>query len=171
MGVFSDQCNRAGTLSRLRSITLTVDEHTSLTEWQQHVLSLLSTAPLQQFHISTVGGHVGHRLSDQFCGAIVSAHRNRLTRFSVHRMRMSISAIADICRRCTVLQQLFVVVEQNDLVSISKSYITIHASVVLILSYFLGCSRAMPRGSSQASCCACQPASRSWLRGRPKTVV
>ena len=117
MGIFSDQCNRAGTLSRLRSITLTVDEHTSLAVWQQHVLSLLSNTPLQRFHISTVGGHVGHRLSDDFCNAIVTAHGSRLTRFSVHRMRMSISAIAEICRRCTVLEQLFVVVEQNDLVS------------------------------------------------------
>ena len=118
MGIFSENCNRTGTLSRLRSITLTVDEHTSLVEWQQHVLGLLSNAPLQQFHISTVGGHVGHRLSDDFCSAIVSAHGSRLTRFSVHRMRMNISAIADICRRCMVLQQLFIVVEQNDMVSI-----------------------------------------------------
>ena len=116
MGAFCQQCNRAGTLSRLRSITLTVDEHTSLAQWQQHVLDLLSNAPLQRFHISTVGGHVGHRLSDDFCKAIVSAHGHRLTRFSVHRMRMSIDAIADICRRCTALQQLFIVVEQNDLV-------------------------------------------------------
>ncbi|KAI1787138.1 hypothetical protein LXA43DRAFT_1167597 [Ganoderma leucocontextum] len=108
MGVFSDQCNRAGTLSRLRSITLTVDEHTSLAEWQQHVLSLLSDAPLQRFHISTVGGHVGHRLSDEFCNAIVTAHGSRLTRFRI-------SAIEDICRRCITLEQLFVVVEQNDL--------------------------------------------------------
>ncbi|PIL28818.1 hypothetical protein GSI_08863 [Ganoderma sinense ZZ0214-1] len=115
MRVFSDQCNRAGTLSRLQSITLTVDEHTSLVEWQQHVLSLLSNAPLKRFHISTVGGHVGHRLSDEFCSAIVTAHGSRLTRFSVHRMRMNITAIADICRRCTALEQLFVVVEQNDL--------------------------------------------------------
>ena len=116
MGAFSQRCNRAGTLSRLRSITLTVDEHTSLAQWQQHVLDLLSNAPLQRFHISTVGGHVGHRLSDDFCKAIVTAHGHRLTRFSVHRMRMSIDAIADICRRCTALQQLFIVVEQNDLV-------------------------------------------------------
>ena len=117
MGIFSERCNRSGALSRLRSITLTVDEHTSLVEWQQHVLSLLSNAPIQRFHISTVGGHVGHRLSDDFCAAIVSAHGHRLTRFSVHRMRMSIGAIADICRRCVVLEQLFIVVEQNDLVS------------------------------------------------------
>ncbi|KAI0719750.1 hypothetical protein C8T65DRAFT_33830 [Cerioporus squamosus] len=115
MAVFSQRCNRAGTLSRLRSVTLTVYEHTSLAEWQQHVLDLLSNAPLQQFHISTVGGHVSHRLSDDFCKAIVNAHGGRLTRFSVHRMRMSIDSIADICRRCTVLQQLFMVVEQSDL--------------------------------------------------------
>ncbi|KAI0767578.1 hypothetical protein C8Q74DRAFT_1281089 [Fomes fomentarius] len=115
MRIFSENCIRAGTLSRLRSITLTVDDHTSLAEWQQHVLDLLSSAPLQQFHISTIGGHVGHRLSDDFCSAIVSAHGSRLTRFSVHRMRTSINAIADICQRCIVLQQLFIVVDQNDM--------------------------------------------------------
>lgn len=117
MGAFSEHCNRAGTLSRLRSITLTVDEHTSLADWQRDVLGLLANAPLQQFHISTIGGHVNHRLSDEFCKAVVSAHGERLTRFSVHRMRMGIGAIGDICARCPVLQQLFIVVEQNDLVS------------------------------------------------------
>ncbi|KAL1948356.1 hypothetical protein VTO73DRAFT_12431 [Trametes versicolor] len=115
MGAFSEHCNRAGTLSRLRSITLTVDEHTSLADWQRDVLSLLANVPLQQFHISTIGGHVNHRLSDEFCKAVVSAHGQRLTRFSVHRMRMGIGAIADICTRCPVLQQLFIVVEQNDM--------------------------------------------------------
>lgn len=117
MGAFSEHCNRAGTLSRLRSITLTVDEHTSLADWQRDVLGLLANVPLQQFHISTIGGHVNHRLSDEFCKAVVSAHGQRLTRFSVHRMRMGIGAIADICARCPVLQQLFIVVEQNDMVS------------------------------------------------------
>ncbi|KAM5545415.1 hypothetical protein V8D89_001028, partial [Ganoderma adspersum] len=113
MGVFRDQCNRTGTFSRLQFIALTVDEHTSLGLWQQHVLSLLSN--VQRFHISTVVRRVGHCLSDEFCSAVVTAHGRRLTRFSVHRMRMSIGAIADICRRCTALEQLFVVVEQNDL--------------------------------------------------------
>ncbi|OSD01016.1 hypothetical protein PYCCODRAFT_1370033 [Trametes coccinea BRFM310] len=115
MAVFSERCNRAGTLSRLRSITLTVDEHTSLAQWQQHVVSLLANAPLQQFHLSTIGGHVNHRLSDDFCQAIVNAHGRRLTRFSVHRMRMSLDAIAYICAHCTALQQLFIVVAQQDL--------------------------------------------------------
>lgn len=128
MRIFSENCIRAGTLSRLRSITLTVDDHTSLAEWQQHVLNLLSSAPLQQFHISTIGGHVGHRLSNDFCSAIVSAHGSRLTRFSVHRMRMSINAIADICRRCIVLQQLFIVVDQNDMVWSSVSSCAIEMS-------------------------------------------
>ena len=117
MHAFSELCTHAGTLFRLRSITLTVDEHTSLLDWQRDVLALLAPAPLQRFHISTVGGHVGHRLGDDFCRAIVNAHGARLTRFSVHRMRMSIAAIANICERCVVLEQLFIVVEQDDLVS------------------------------------------------------
>ncbi|KAH9924988.1 uncharacterized protein BXZ73DRAFT_91166 [Epithele typhae] len=115
MHAFSELCTHHNTLSRLRSITLTVDEHTALDEWQKSVLALLSHAPLQQFHISTVGGHVNHRLDDAFCAAVVSAHGSRITRFSVHRMRMTIDAIMDICRRCVVLEQLFIVVEQDDL--------------------------------------------------------
>ena len=118
MHEFSERCAHAGTLSRLRSITLTVDEHTALADWQRDVLALLAPAPLQQFHISTVGGHVDHRLGDDFCSAIVSAHGTRLTRFSVHRMRMSIAAIEDSCARCVALEQLFIVVEQNDLVGV-----------------------------------------------------
>ena len=50
---FSERCTSAGTLSRLRAITLTVDEHTSLEDWQRDVLALLAPAPLEQFHIST----------------------------------------------------------------------------------------------------------------------
>ncbi|KAI9060041.1 hypothetical protein FKP32DRAFT_1613869 [Trametes sanguinea] len=115
MALFSERCKRAGALSRLRSISLTVDEHTSLAQWQQHVINLLANAPLQQFHLSTIGGHVNHRLSDDFCQAIVNAHGSRLTRFSVHRMRMSVDAIAYICAHCTALQQLFIVVAQQDL--------------------------------------------------------
>ncbi|OBZ76446.1 hypothetical protein A0H81_03102 [Grifola frondosa] len=115
MGLFSMRCQRSGVLSRLRSITLTVDEHTSIIAWQTNVLTLLSQSPLEQFHISTVGGHVGYRLSDQFCADIVDAHGARLRRFSVHRMRMSLEAIDDICCRCVSLEQLFIVVDQDDM--------------------------------------------------------
>lgn len=114
MKYFSEQCTRLGTMARLRSITLAVHAQMS-PDWETDVLTLLNPAPLEQFHISTIGGHVGSSLSEEFCAAIVSAHGERLRRFSVHRMRMSIASIADVCKRCVHLEQLFVVVEQDAL--------------------------------------------------------
>ncbi|KZT08057.1 uncharacterized protein LAESUDRAFT_724042 [Laetiporus sulphureus 93-53] len=119
MSHFSKRCASSGALSRLRSITLSVREQHPV-NWDAHVLSLLASAPLEHFHISTVGGLVGPALDERFCTAIVDAHGSRLRRFSVHRMRMNISSIADICRRCPQLEQLFIVVEQTTLDSLGS---------------------------------------------------
>ncbi|PCH36837.1 hypothetical protein WOLCODRAFT_109224 [Wolfiporia cocos MD-104 SS10] len=114
MTLFSKECTRLGTLNRLRSITLTVDAHHS-PSWEADVLSLLAPAPLERFHISTVGGDVGPALSEDFCAAIVKAHGKRLRRFSVHRMRMSLASVDIICAQCPRLEQLFVVIQQQAL--------------------------------------------------------
>lgn len=81
---------------------------------------MLSTSPLQRFHISTVGGEIGRSIGDEFCSKIIDSHGERLTRFSVHRMRISLDAVKDICRRCVVLEELFIVVEQESLVSFTS---------------------------------------------------
>ncbi|TFY69372.1 hypothetical protein EVJ58_g448 [Rhodofomes roseus] len=57
----SDLCTRHNALARLRSITLTIDGSPT---WKKDVLSLLHPAPLEQFHISTIGGNVGPTLED-----------------------------------------------------------------------------------------------------------
>ncbi|CCM00826.1 uncharacterized protein FIBRA_02868 [Fibroporia radiculosa] len=119
MARFSQDCVRSGALSHLGSITLTVNVQSSPT-WEKDVLALLASAPLERFHISTVGGHVGPALSESFCTSIVNAHGHRLRRFSVHRIRMSMLSIDDICRRCVELEQLFIVVEQNSLDSLGS---------------------------------------------------
>lgn len=136
---FSQRCVHMGALSRLSSITLAVHTDFSrapssvfhdpaarakaiaaaapdraLDVWEENVLALLASAPLEQFHISTVGGDVGPSLTNTFCERLVSAHGERLRRFSVYRMRMSLDAIADVCRRCLQLEQLFVVVDQRE---------------------------------------------------------
>ncbi|KAI0943506.1 hypothetical protein AcW1_002655 [Taiwanofungus camphoratus] len=109
---FAQQCTHTDALRSLRSITLAVNTQTD-SAWETHVRALLSPAPIEQFHISTVGGEVGPALGTAFCSDIVNVHGERLRRFSVHRMRMNITAIEDICRRCPQLEQLFVVVEQH----------------------------------------------------------
>ncbi len=69
------------------------------------------------FHVSSLGGEVGVDVSDDLCAAIISDHGHRLKRFSVHRMRVSPVAVEDICHRCVNLEQLFVTMEQDSLVS------------------------------------------------------
>ncbi|KAF9806125.1 hypothetical protein IEO21_08807 [Rhodonia placenta] len=120
MREFSQTCTRSGTMNRLQSITLTVSAHLSPT-WEVDVVELLKPAPLERFHVSTTGGIVGNTLNDAFCAQIVDIHGSRLRRFSVHRMRMSVAAIEDICRRCVQLEQLFIVVDQHKLEAIGPA--------------------------------------------------
>jgi len=136
-----------------------------VTRLGKDVLTLLNPAPLEQFHISTIGGHVGSSLSEEFCAAIVSAHGARLRRFSVHRMRMSIASIADVCKRCVHLEQLFVVVEQDALVRI-LTHVHRISEYLTASSFFLGCSRPRPGPGAEFARGACQPAPGSWLRRR-----
>lgn len=109
---FGRLCHDNGALHRLQSITLTVDM--SSTIWINQVTHLLSLSPLEMFHIST-SSEVKGKVGDEFYASIVSSHGDRLRRFSVSRLRMSLRAIRDICIRCPKLEQLFVVVEQHDL--------------------------------------------------------
>lgn len=81
-----------------------------------HVAELLSHSPLETFQISSLAGEIAIDLPDVFCTAIVDGHRDTLRRFSVNRMRLSMSAIRHICARCLNLERLFVVLQQEDLV-------------------------------------------------------
>ncbi|GBE89773.1 hypothetical protein BKA93DRAFT_793618 [Sparassis latifolia] len=120
----SEQCARTGALVHLRSITLAARMapesivHAAARRthwWDTDVLALLAPAPLEQFHMSTIGGEIEPTLSDVFCHAIVKVHGLRLRRFSIHRMPVSLSAIADVCHCCPLLEQLFVVMDQDAL--------------------------------------------------------
>ncbi len=116
MAEFAHRCEHRNALRNLQSITLTVHTQTSVPVWTKHVVGMLSASPLLRFHVSTVGGEYGQEISDEFCSKIVDSHGERLQRFSVHRMRIGLEAVEDICRRCVVLEELFVVVEQESLV-------------------------------------------------------
>lgn len=82
----------------------------------QEVCSLLSTAPLEVFQIYSTGPFVESLATDDFWRNMAAIHCARLTRFSVHRMLISLDAIDNLCQTCTALEQLFVVVEQHSLV-------------------------------------------------------
>ncbi|KAG5643518.1 hypothetical protein DXG03_000710 [Asterophora parasitica] len=119
MSEFRQRCQTARTLSQLTSITLTVHPQLPLEEWMHDVSVLLSHAPLQNFHIYSTGAFYESPSTEEFWAGLVATHGKRLVRFSVHRMLISLRAIEEICRRCSVLQQLFIVIEHDSLPNLS----------------------------------------------------
>ena len=115
MSTFASQCS-ASALRRLRTITLTIQQQTSLKEWITDVTNLLEKSPLELFQIYSIGGFLDSTKADDLWGPIVRSHREHLTRFSIHRMRISMAAIQTICTECTSLQELFVVVDPDSMV-------------------------------------------------------
>ncbi|KIM41347.1 hypothetical protein M413DRAFT_146971 [Hebeloma cylindrosporum] len=121
MAEFARQCNSSGVLKRLRSITLTVYQQLVMKEWITGVLDLLGDSPLELFQIYSTGAFFESPMTDNFWRQLVLTHGKRLTRFSVHRMLISLEAIKTICLQCTRLEQLFVVVEPSSLQQLAKS--------------------------------------------------
>jgi hypothetical protein len=116
MATFSQQCAKSLSLARLRSITLTVHQQLPLENWMTNTLGMLSLAPLEIFQIYSTGVFVESLSTNHFWSQLVTTHGHRLKRFSVHRMLISLDAIDDICRRCTALEQFFLVIEPASLV-------------------------------------------------------
>lgn len=116
MFAFSRLCMNSGTLNHLRSITLTVHQQLSMTQWMDDVLNLLSSSPLEVFQLYSTGAFFESPTTDEFWATLVSHHGRRLIRLSIHRMLISLKAIDNICMKCTALEQLFVVIEPNRLV-------------------------------------------------------
>lgn len=112
----SELCSASQALRHLKSVTLTVETR-SQRSWTRDVVGLLAHSPLEYFHVSSLGGELNAAgLDDQFCHDIVTAHGERLRRFSVHRLRMSVESVRMICSRCPHIEQLFVVLDRADLV-------------------------------------------------------
>lgn len=128
MSEFSQTCVRALSLRRLRSITLTINASNPahIPTWLESVHELLSHAPIEVFQIYSTFAYFDAgsvTAMEQFCRDIVTTHGFRLSRVSVHRMRISMQAVIDICQRCKNLEQLFVVIHSKELVSkISSSH-------------------------------------------------
>ncbi|KAJ7246099.1 hypothetical protein B0H12DRAFT_1187360 [Mycena haematopus] len=106
-------CADTAVLSRLYSFTLSVYNNA----WLTTAGALLAHAPLEivQLYAADLLAFPPTARADAFWHALVSTHGARLTRVSVHRMAISLRAIEDICVRCRVLRQLFVVVDPSAL--------------------------------------------------------
>ncbi|KAK2460845.1 hypothetical protein APHAL10511_007315 [Amanita phalloides] len=122
MAEFSRRCTAIGAMHRLRSITLTLRQQSQpLESWLSDVLDLLAPAPLDVFQMYSLSTFVAAPVTNRFWKALVTAHGNRLTRFSVHRMMIGLDAIRDVCERCTKLEQLFIVVAPATLRSVGTA--------------------------------------------------
>ena len=113
MAAFANLCISSGALRRLCSFTLTTYFQV---DWLKHVVYLLSDSPLETFQIYSDSLSLDFALTDELWTQLISTHRNRLLRISVHRALISWEAIHGICVHCTKLEQLFLVVDPNLLV-------------------------------------------------------
>ena len=145
----SELCAASGALRQLRSITLTVETAPraggTRTSWPIDVANLLAGAPLERFHISSLGGDLSvGGLDEQFCADIVTAHGERLRRFSVHRLRMTLESVRDVCARCPNLEQLFVVLDRGSVVG-RPLYNVIEVWLTILTSLYLRRVLLQPR--------------------------
>ncbi|KAI0088861.1 hypothetical protein BDY19DRAFT_946407 [Irpex rosettiformis] len=117
----AELCQQTKALRSLQSINIHIDVKSASHQWQQHIVDLLASSPLQTFHLTLLAGEPAVDLSDTFCAMIVNSHSNTLRKFSVDRMRLSMDALKDICNRCTSLERLFVVMQHEDLDALGVS--------------------------------------------------
>ena len=104
-------------LNRLASLTITINALRD-SVWAEDIPSLVSSSPLEylQLYGTTVVSDKEARLDD-FVTSLISVHGSRLKRFSLHRLPISLKALNDVCTGFTNLEQLFIVIEREDLVS------------------------------------------------------
>ncbi|KIK96882.1 hypothetical protein PAXRUDRAFT_137464 [Paxillus rubicundulus Ve08.2h10] len=138
VSVLKDRCFRTNAFRRLRAITLAIHDQTPLVDWARNVDELLSSAPLELFSVYSTATSVRIPIPDDFWKSMVSKHNLRLKRFSIHRMQISFDALQVICSQCTLLEQLFVVVEQRELdvtarlFALAKNLRTLHVNFPLV---------------------------------------
>lgn len=142
MSQFRYYCTHTNALRRLRSITLTVNQQTPLDTWIREVAELLpSTVPLKTFQMYSSGTFIESPATEILWSDLVTAHKERLVRFSIHRMLISLRAIEDICRRCTQLEELFVVIEQGSVVRTCTLSRCLHRLIIFYRAHLLRACR------------------------------
>ncbi|KAG2095081.1 hypothetical protein BD769DRAFT_1655447 [Suillus cothurnatus] len=77
----------------------------------QQILQIYATTPTPEVIIA-----------DDFWKTIVTMHGSRLKRFSIDRMTISVGALHDVCSRCSVLEQLFVVTTRHNLDDVTRCF-------------------------------------------------
>ena len=115
MAAFANLCISSGALRRLRAFTLTTYFQM---DWVKHVVHLLSDSPLEIFQIYSARLSLDCPVTDELWTQLILTHGKRLLRISVHRTLISWEAISSICVQCIKLEQLFLVVDPDLLVSI-----------------------------------------------------
>lgn len=123
MATFASQCISSGALRRLRSFTLTIGLYVSMTDWVPSVVHLLSASPLELFQIYSAGAFLDSSTTSELLKQLILMHGKRLLRISIHRMPIDWEAIRSVCVQCTKLEQLFLVVDPNDLVCSSPVHL------------------------------------------------
>ena len=126
---FTERCMKADALRYLRSITLTVDQHTSIKRWTTDILNLLSSCPLEVFRIYSTGDLLDAKATKYLWSSLVRTHGHRLKKLSVHRMLISSDSLFRICLFCPCLEELFVIIEPHLLV---YQFTTYFQSLVLL---------------------------------------
>lgn len=117
MSAFKVTCFRTLAFKRLKAITLTVGADVALTDWSRDVGDLLSSVPLEAFSVYSISTSAWAPVPSEFWKCIVEKHGQRLKKFSVHRIRIGLAALRTVCSQCPLLERLFIVVEQHELVS------------------------------------------------------
>ena len=119
MSALAGACEKAGGLRSLRSFTFTLLPEQATDAWMNGTVSVLEKSPLEFFQVYAPDSVLQGALADQFCVRIVDRHRDHLVRFSFHRLRLSLGTIDHVCLSCTKLEQLFMVVNHEEMVYFS----------------------------------------------------
>jgi len=102
----------------LTSLTININRTHWNSTWAQEIPSLVSSSPLEylQLYGTTILKDNEARLDD-FVASLISVHGSRLKRFSFHRLPISLKVLDVICTGFANLEQLFITLEEEDLVS------------------------------------------------------
>jgi hypothetical protein len=112
----SSTCGRAGGLTSLKSFTLTFNPNVLSDSWINGANELLTRSPLELFQAYATETVLDSPMTGLLVSRLILSHGPRLTKFSVHRIRLRIHTIEEVCNNCTNLRQLFVMLHPSDLV-------------------------------------------------------
>lgn len=106
-------------LNRLTSLKISTAFRPLEPAWIKNIPDLVSSSPLESFELYSAPliQDVNGIQMDEFVAALISAHGQRLKRFSIDRLPISLKAFYDVCAGLPNLELLFVTVEREDLVS------------------------------------------------------